>query len=96
MPNINKEREKVGLPPKPFLYTLEQIAEFIAVSPATLRARYVYFDRRSPGAPPRDELLARDISGPDDDPEWRVAEGELIRWLRIKGFRVTQRGWVSQ
>ena len=87
----------MGLPPRVFLYTLDQIAQMIEVEPSSLRSRYIHFEGRSIGKQPTDRMLARDISSSDSEgPEWRVAEHEVARWLKRKGFRVTIRGWVSR
>jgi hypothetical protein len=86
--------ESVGLPPRTFLYTLDQIAEMVAIPLPTLRQRYVYFDGHSIGALKRSMLLARNIS-PDDQADWRVAEAELIRWMKFKRFRFHARGWLQ-
>lgn len=86
---------QVGLPPRPFLYSLDQVADLVAVDLATLRKRHVFYDRVSPGIPPRDLLLARNIAADSDKPVWRVAERELLRWLRYRGFRVHSRGWLT-
>jgi hypothetical protein len=41
-------------------------------------------------------MLARDIS-PDDAerPDWRVSEKDFVRWLRFKGFRYHERGYIK-
>ena len=89
-------KDMMGLPPRTFLYTLDQIAQMIEVELPTLRSRHIHFEGRSVGKQPLDRMLARDISSGDDPPEWRVAENEILRWLKKKGFRVTMRGWVSR
>lgn len=83
--------EAVGLPPRPFLYTFDQIATMLAVTDAWLR-KQVHLEGRAPGARPRDKMVARNLSPEGED--WRVAERELLRWLRVKGFRVYERSWV--
>lgn len=85
--------DSVGLPPKVFLYTLDQVAELLAVPLKTLRTRYIYFDGYSLGGTKLSLLIARNIS-PDDHPDWRVAETELVRWMKYKRFRFHARGWV--
>lgn len=99
------ESDKVGLPPRAFLYTLDQIAEMLSVSTRHIQTRYVYYDGLNVGVQPKKLLMARNIA-PDYRPpshaepdghgkaEWRVAEAELIRWLKYMGFRIYDRGWV--
>ena len=89
-----KQDPNLGLPPRVFLYTLDQIAMMIGVTLQTLKTSYVYFYGRSPGVAARDVLLARNIAPEGTTPDWRVAENELKRWLRIKGFRVYDRSLI--
>lgn len=84
----------VGLPPKPFLYSLDQVAMLLDVSLAHLRTNYIYFDGRSIGLA-RDRITARNIAPEGQAPEWRVAEAELVRWFKRKGFRFYDRGWLQ-
>lgn len=91
--NPRRTREEIGLPIRPFLFTLDQIATLIATSPSVVRSRYTFFEGRTVGKRQADRLLARNIANPGEDPDWRVAEAELIRWLRRKGFRFYERGY---
>ena len=86
------DAEAIGLPIRPFLYTLDQIGTMLVLTEAQVH-KDVHFEGRAPGARPRDKMVARNIAGPNDPPEWRVAERELLRWLRVKGFRFYERGW---
>lgn len=86
--------ESVGLPPRTFLYTLDQIASMLSIEVGVLRQRYVYFDQHTLGPLKAELLLARNIS-PDRNPDWRVAEVELVRWMRRKRFRFHSRGWLE-
>lgn len=79
------------LPPRPFLYTLDQVADLLAVSNV---APYIFYDGRSTGTPPKDKMLARNIAPSGDRPEWRIEEQELIRWFKRTGFRpITRLEW---
>lgn len=93
-PLMPHEPRQVGLPPRLFLYTLDQIATLISVDLKSLQASYVHYDRRSVGAKPKSKMLARNIAPPMQSPEWRVSEQDLIKWLKVKGFRPFLRGWV--
>lgn len=83
--------DNVGLPPRPFLYTLDQLAVLLDVSEVSLRQSHVYFEQRSTGVRRKDMMLARNIARPNEKPDWRVAEREFIRWMRTKGFRIYER-----
>lgn len=90
-----KDRAKrVGLPPRPFLYTLDQIAMLLNIEVRTVR-EYLHYEGRSVGSQDRDDLQAVNIAGPNEKPKWRVSEGELIRWMKRKGLRYYERGWLS-
>lgn len=78
----------LGLPIRPFLYTLDQISDLIVVGLKPLRANYIFFDGVSTGTRGKDRMLAINIAAEGRNPDWRVAEEELKRWLRHKGFRV--------
>jgi hypothetical protein len=79
-------RDKMELPPRPFLYTLDQLATILSLSEAKARA-HVYFDGRSIGRKQTDQMMARNIAPATDKPDWRIAEQELIRWMKHKGFK---------
>lgn len=83
------------LPPRPFLYTLDQISALINVDLKYLKGRYIYYANRSLGPHYPDLILARDIAPLGVSTDWRVAEQEFARWLRKKGWRLHQRGWVT-
>lgn len=83
--------DSVGLPPRPFLYTLDQLAVLLDVSELALKQTHVYFEGRSTGVRRKDMMLARNIAPSSEKPDWRVAEREFVRWMRTKGFRVYER-----
>lgn len=82
-----KQNEKVGLPYRPFLFTLDQISSLLQLKVETLSQHYIYFEGRSIGVRKLDKMLARNIAPSDQKPEYRVAERELLRWMRRKGFK---------
>ena len=51
-------------------------------------------ERRSVGTKTREQMLARNIAPRDKTPDWRVAEMELVRWMRFRGFRFYDRSTV--
>lgn len=86
-----KEAGQVGLPPTSFLYTLDQICQLVGVDQAIGMRTLFYFANRSTGQQSPHTMKARDIASPDSTPDWRVAEAEFIRWLKLKRFKIDQR-----
>lgn len=89
---VSHTGKTVGLPPKFFLYTLDQIASMLNLSLDSLKASYVYFEGRSTYLKKSGQLSARNIAPSDKPPAWRVLDTELVRWMRVKGFRYIQTG----
>lgn len=86
--------DAIGLPQRPFLYTFDQIATLLGLDDEQAVHPHVHFEGRSVGARPVKKMLARNIAPEGERPDWRVAERELVRWFRTKGFRFYERGWV--
>lgn len=86
----------VGLPIKVFLYTLDQVASMLSLSVERLqRGGYIHYDGQTVGAPKADLLKAVSIAPPgSSNPEWRISEAELVRWMKRKGLRVYTRGYA--
>lgn len=85
----------VGLPVRPFLYSLDQIANILDMDLARLKSVYIFYHGRTVGAARSDFLAARDIAPHGKGPEWRVSEKELVRWMKRIGFRVHERSWTT-
>lgn len=83
------------MPLRPFLYTLDQLSILLDVEESRIRAGYVHFEGRSIGAATRHKMIARNIAPANEKPEWRVAERELIRFLKFKGFKIYERSSVQ-
>ncbi len=92
---IDGPRRSVGLPPRPFLYTIDQISVILDVTEKIVAATYLFFEGRSTGTRNKHLMLARNIAPPDAKPDWRVAERELVRWMKTKGFRYYERGTIG-
>ena len=88
-------KDRLGLPVRPFLYTLDQIASLIAMDLKLFKRTHLYFDGRSVGPKKKGQMLARNIAVEGETPDWRVTEQELIRWLRFAGFRVYDRTSIT-
>lgn len=83
------------LPPKLFLYTLDQVCFIIQMPMPTLRRSHLFLQGRSTGVHHRHLLLARNIAEPTSrQADWRVAETELIRWMAVKGFVYRESGKI--
>ena len=83
------------LPPRPFLYSIDQVAALLYVDLGYLKSRYLHYEGRTLGPHYPDYILVRNIAPKGNAPDWRCAEQEFARWLKHKGFRLHQRGWVS-
>lgn len=90
-----QSRENLGLPLRVFLYTVDQIALMLGTTEVDVKRRYLHYEGREVVPRPHGKMLARNIADDGEKPEWRVAEPELVRWLRYKGFRLYVRGSVS-
>jgi hypothetical protein len=76
------ERSKHRLPYRPFFYTLDQVADILQVDLDSLKATRVYYEGRTAGPPPKTLLVARNVNPSGVKPEWRIAESELLVWMR--------------
>jgi hypothetical protein len=70
-----------------FLWTLDQVATMLSIKLQTVKVSYIYYEGRSTGPRSGHLMSARNIAKPGDPPEWRIADRELKRWLKRKGFR---------
>jgi hypothetical protein len=61
------------------------------VSESTILKGYLYFEGRSIGSRMAGLMTARNIAPANEKPDWRVAEREFIRWMKVKGFRHYER-----
>ena len=87
MPGRPSTPESVGLPRKPFLYTLDQISALLHIKIESLKVSYIWYEGRSTGTPTKHALKANNIAPINEKAEWRVEERELVRWMKVKGFR---------
>lgn len=86
--------QKIGLPIRPFLYTLDQVAELLQVQLPRLKSNYLHYEGRHVGVRPYDKLRSHNIAPDGDKPDWRITEMELVRWLRFKGFKIYTKGFA--
>jgi len=80
--------QRITLPTRVMLYTVDQLSAILAVDEKDLYGRYLYFDGVSAGLQGK-RMRALNIEiDPDQKPRWRVAETELIRYLVQRGFTI--------
>lgn len=85
----------VGLPATPFLYTLDQVAVLLNMSEQDLVSGYIWFAGGTIGRKSPRQIKAVNIQvTPGELANWRVSQGELIRWCKLLGFKVYSRGRV--
>jgi hypothetical protein len=92
---VPDDRKRLGLPARPFLYTLDQIASLLGVTEDYLKNPangFCFFTGRTPGRPRPDEVRVVNLQpDPHRSPDWRVEERELIRWMKRRGFTYVDR-----
>lgn len=87
--------DRMGLPYREFLYTLDQIATLMGSDVHTVKQGNIYFEGRHTGLAPLDRMVARNIAEAGTRPDWRVSEREFVRWLKRKGFRIYDRAFME-
>lgn len=85
---------EVGLPPREFFYTLDQIAYLLDITEPYLKNNLIHYEGRSVGFPSRHVMVAVNMAPEGETPEWRVAERHFKRWLRFKGYKFYDRGYL--
>jgi len=87
------ERDAIGLPPRIFMYTPDQIAAMLSLDETYVKKNLLFYDKRQPGIRPKAKLRAINIAPEGETPVWRVSERELIRYLRGRGLKFYERGY---
>ena len=87
--------DKRGLPPRIFFFTVDQISTLIELDEAYIMRNLLHYEGRSAGVAPRDKMKAMNMAPEGETPEWRVSEQAFIRWLKMKGIRFYERGYVG-
>jgi hypothetical protein len=90
MPN-----KRLGLPPRIFFYTVDQIGTLLSLDEEYIKKHLLHFQGRSPGICPRGIMLAINVAPEGVKPEWRVSEQSFAGYLRYKGIRFYERGYVG-
>lgn len=86
--------QQIGLPPNVFLYTLDQIATILSLPVEEFKTKgYVFYEGRSTYIKKSSQMSARNVApDPKDAPVWRILDQELVRWMKLKGFRYYEAG----
>lgn len=87
------DQKKLGLPPRIFMYTADQIAMMLELTEDYVRQKLLFYDRREPGLTPKTKMRAFNIAPEGETPEWRVTEREFIRYLKHRGVKFYERGF---
>lgn len=85
--------DRLGLPPRIFFYTVDQIATLTELSSDHIKKKLLHYEGRSPGITPRGKMHAVNFSPEGEKPEWRVSEQQLVRYLKYLGIRFYERGY---
>lgn len=88
----HRDAEKVGLPPTPFFFTIEQVATMLQISETGL-SRMLFYMGRSTGVASKGKLVATNLAPEGQTPEWRVLDRHFIQYLRFKGIRFHTPGY---
>lgn len=89
-------RKIVNLPVRPFLYSLNQVASILSVTVVYFRLNIAYYEGRSIHRQTPHDMRFINIAPEGQKPVWRVAEQELVRWMRIKGYTVHDASWARR
>ena len=87
--------DKLGLPPRIFFFTIDQIATLIELDEKYIKDHLLHYEGRSPGICPRGIMHALNMAPEGEKPEWRVSEQSFMRYLRVRGIRFYERGYVG-
>lgn len=85
--------DDIGLPVREFFYTLDQIGYMLEIKVESLKVSHLHFEGRSVGVCPKEKMLAVNIAV-SGTPDWRVAERHFKRWLKFKGYKFHERGYL--
>jgi hypothetical protein len=82
-------RDKLGLPAKPFMYTPFQIAALLELEETTVKNKLLHYEGRSVGVCPKFKMRAYNVmpSDGETEPKWRIPESSLIAYLRFMGIK---------
>lgn len=92
------DAEKIGLPPRPFLYTIDQISVMTDLTEHNLITQHIYFEGRTVGSRQAHQMIARNLNvgQPLAKPDWRVLDREFVRWMKKRGYKYYDTGVFRQ
>lgn len=85
----------VGLPVREFFYTTDQVAYLLEIEEDYLKRSLIFYEGRSVGVPPKSQMRAVNFARAGTSPVWRIPESSFKRFLRFKGLKVYNRGYVQ-
>lgn len=87
---------RIALPIRPFLYTVDQLAQLLSLDESYIRNNLLYYEGRSTGAVRKTLMRAVNIAADGElKAEWRVSDFEFRKWMRFKGFKYYERGHLG-
>ncbi len=89
------DARRMGLPIRPFHYSVDQIAEILSLSTNRVRVHYIYYEGRHTGLAPKDRMVAKNLNPTPGQVDWRVSEVEFIRWLKRQGYRIYDTSYLE-
>jgi hypothetical protein len=90
-----KDRERLGLPPRIFFYTPEQIATMLELELPYVKNTLLFYEKREPGIVPKNRIRAINVAPEGETPVWRISEVSLIQYLKSRGIRFYERGYFA-
>ena len=87
--------EGLGLPPRVFFYTVDQICGILELDENYVKKNMLHYEGRSAGIAPRGKLRAINVAPPGEKPEWRISERSLMRYLKAAGMKFYERGYAD-
>lgn len=94
MAEWKSEKERIGLPLRSFMYTSDQIAGLLELKEDYVKKKLFFYDVREPGLCPKSKMRAVNIAPDGETPVWRVTEREFLRYLRNRGIKFYEMGYI--
>lgn len=94
--------DRRGLPRRPIFWTIDQVADMLSISVPSLVKSYLWFDGKEIGPYHRQFLRASNLAVGrthrnfgDQPSDWRIAEPELLRWMKFHRLYLFDEGDLS-
>jgi hypothetical protein len=89
----NRSLRELGLPEPVFLYSPEQVCQLLSMSHDMFTKKYMWAVGRHVGRPRPDRIKCINIAPVDENPDWRIEESELVRWMKFNKIKCFQRSY---